>query len=144
MSNEYLNPRGLGDLITLLKADINKKQNQVQYSSMPDPAQFTTRTVQYTGTSTDNYKKGAFYYSDGTTWSLVNITQAVEIVNTRPFWAAATAGVIYYETSSDSAVTKSTIPGEWLVIKGTDQNALVPITEEEIDDLFDELWPIGG
>ena len=78
--NKYLGPTGLTELINLIQADFQKKQDWLQFPEMPDPALYTGKVVQYTGiTDPLTFTKGFFYYSTGLEWAMVNTASAVEM-----------------------------------------------------------------
>lgn len=112
--NKYISKRNLADLIQLIKGDIRKKQDAVQFNTMPDPAANVGKIVQYTGVSVQpELIKGSFYYSNGTRWVAVNTVSPIKIVDTLPNWADAEDGIIYYSIAASKMYIRSSTPGEW-------------------------------
>lgn len=122
--NKYLGPIGLTELINLIQADFQKKQDWMQFPEMPPASQYVGKVVQYTGITDTNYTKGFFYYSTGLEWTMISVASAVEVVGQLPDWDTAKDGVIYYVTSESACyIRNSTVPGEWLNIAGGDNAA---------------------
>ena len=122
--NKYLGPIGLTELINLIQADFQKKQDWMQFPEMPDAALYTGKVVQYTGiTDPLTYTKGFFYYSNGLEWTMVNVASAVEVCAVLPMWDEAKDGTIYYVTSESACYIKGSVPNEWLNIAGGDNKS---------------------
>lgn len=122
--NKYLGPTGLTELINLIQADFQKKQDWMQFPEMPAAANYPGKVVQFTGITGASYTKGFFYYSTGLEWTMMSVTSAVEVVSQLPDWATAKDGIIYYVTSeSASYIRNASAPGEWLNITGGDNAA---------------------
>ena len=122
--NKYLGPTGLTELINLIQADFQKKQDWMQFPEMPDAALYTGKVVQYTGiTDPLTYTKGFFYYSNGLEWTMVNVASAVEVCAILPMWDEAKDGTIYYVTSESACYIKGSVPNEWLNIAGGDNKS---------------------
>lgn len=104
MANDtkYITLENLTRLAGKIKADIQLKQDQLQFAELPDAATCSGKVVQYVGDDTAELKAGAFYKSDGTTWAQVSVTetpepveQALAIVDQLPAWADADASKVY-------------------------------------------------
>lgn len=119
--NRYLGPIGLTELINLIQADFQKKQDWIQFPIMPPAVEYTGKVVQFTGITDGNYTKGFFYYSTGLEWTLVNVVSAVEVVGTLPAFDTAENGILYYQTSDSGLYTKGATT--WLNITGGDTTA---------------------
>lgn len=119
--NKYLGPVGLTELINLIQADFQKKQDWMQFPNMPSAAEYTGKVIQYTGITDGNYTKGYFYYSTGLEWTLVNVASAVEVVGTLPVFETAKDGILYYQTSDSGLYIKGAI--DWLNVAGGDTAA---------------------
>ena len=61
--NKYLGPTGLTELINLIQADFQKKQDWMQFPEMPAAADYPGKVVQFTGVTDADFTKGFFYYS---------------------------------------------------------------------------------
>lgn len=119
--NKYLGPTGLTELINLIQADFQKKQDWLQFPEMPDPALYTGKVVQYTGiTDPLTFTKGFFYYSTGLEWAMVNTASAVEVVAQLPAWDDAVDGLIYYVSTESACYIKGSVAGQWFNIAGGD------------------------
>lgn len=118
--NKYLGPVGLNELINLIQADFQKKQDWFQFPSMPAADSYVGKVVQYTGTTDNDFTKGYFYYSNGVSWSQVNVMSAVVICKTKlPDWGLADPGLIYYVTSENKAyVRDNETEGNWFDLSG--------------------------
>lgn len=104
MANDtkYITLENLTRLANKIKADIQLKQDQLQFAELPDAATCSGKVVQYVGNDTAELSAGAFYKSDGTTWTQVSVTETPEpvkqtlaIVDQLPAWADADAGKVY-------------------------------------------------
>lgn len=67
----YLGRRSTQELINLTKSALMRKQNQMQFGIMPDPALLLGKVAQYVGATTARFTKGHLYRSTGTTWQEV-------------------------------------------------------------------------
>lgn len=121
--NKYLGPTGLTELINLIQADFQKKQDWMQFPEMPAAAEYVGKVVQYTGITNDTYTKGFFYYSTGLEWVGISVASAVETVTTLPAWSEGKDGVIYYVTSEHVCYVRSLTEGEWLPITDGDSKS---------------------
>lgn len=122
--NKYLGPVGLTELINLIQADFQKKQDWMQFPEMPDPGLYAGKVVQYTGiTDPLTYTKGYFYYSTGLEWTMVNTASAVEICAVLPLWDEAKDGTLYYVTSESALYLKGSVTDEWLNVAGGDNKS---------------------
>lgn len=122
--NKYLGPTGLTELINLIQADFQKKQDWIQFPEMPAAADYPGKVVQFTGVTDADFTKGFFYYSTGLEWTMINVASAVEVVDQLPNWAFAKDGIIYYVTSESACyIRNASVPGEWLsIVAGGDNN----------------------
>ena len=121
--NKYLGPVGLTELINLIQADFQKKQDWMQFPEMPDATLYHGKVVQFTGISNADYTKGFFYYSNGLDWTGISVADAVETVATLPAWSEGKDGIIYYVTSESACYVRSSTEGEWLPIAGGDNKS---------------------
>lgn len=121
--NKYLGPIGLTELINLIQADLQKKQDWVQFTEMPDATLYHGKVIQYTGISNADYTKGLFYYSNGLEWIGISVASAVETVAVLPAWSEGKDGIIYYVTSESACYVRSSTEGEWLPIAGGDSKS---------------------
>ena len=122
--NKYLGPTGLTELINLIQADFQKKQDWMQFPEMPAAADYPGKVVQFTGATGADFTKGFFYYSTGLEWTMVSVASAVEVVDQLPDWVFAKDGIIYYVTSESACyIRNSSVPGEWLSIAGGDNKS---------------------
>ena len=120
--NKYLGPTGLTELINLIQADFQKKQDWMQFPEMPAAADYPGKVVQFTGVTDADFTKGFFYYSTGLEWTMISVASAVEVVDQLPDWSIAKDGIIYYVTSEPACYIRNTsAPGEWFNI--TDDNS---------------------
>ena len=120
--NKYLGPTGLTELINLIQADFQKKQDWMQFPEMPAAADYPGKVVQFTGVTDADFTKGFFYYSTGLEWTMISVASAVEVVDHLPDWSIANDGIIYYVTSEPACYIRNTsVSGEWFNI--TDDNS---------------------
>ena len=120
--NKYLGPTGLTELINLIQADFQKKQDWMQFPEMPAAADYPGKVVQFTGVTDADFTKGFFYYSTGLEWTMISVASAVEVVDQLPDWTLANDGIIYYVTSESACYIRNTsVTGEWFNI--TDDNS---------------------
>jgi len=123
--NKYLGPTGLTELINLIQADFQKKQDWMQFPEMPDATLYHGKVVQFTGITDDTYTKGFFYYSNGLEWVNIAISNAVEICAVLPLWDDAKAGIIYYVTPESACYIKGSERDTWLSITGGNSKSFV-------------------
>lgn len=116
----YLGKTGLIELVNLLYAEFQKKQDWMQFPEMPAASSYVGKVVQYTGTTDNDFTKGYFYYSNGVSWAQVNVMSAVVICKTMlPDWGLADPGLIYYVTSENKAyVRDNETEGNWFDLSG--------------------------
>lgn len=121
MANDtkYITLENLTRLANKIKADIQLKQDQLQFAELPDAATCSGKVVQYVGDDTAELKAGAFYKSDGTVWAQVSVTetpqpveQTLTLVNSLPAWADADASKVYAVKQVGEAYTDVYIMGE--------------------------------
>ena len=122
--NKYLGPTGLTELINLIQADFQKKQDWMQFPEMPAAADYPGKVVQFTGVTNADFTKGFFYYSTGLEWTMISVASAVEVVDQLPDWTLAKDGIIYYVTSEPACYIRNTsVPGEWFNITNDDSKS---------------------
>ena len=122
--NKYLGPTGLTELINLIQADFQKKQDWMQFPEMPAAADYPGKVVQFTGATGADFTKGFFYYSTGLEWTMISVASAVEVVDQRPDWSFAKDGIIYYVTSEPACYIRSaSVPDKWYNITGDDSKS---------------------
>ena len=122
--NKYLGPTGLTELINLIQADFQKKQDWMQFPEMPAAADYPGKVVQFTGVTDADFTKGFFYYSTGLEWTMISVASAVEVVDQLPDWSIAKDGIIYYVTSEPACYIRNTsVPGEWFNITNDDSKS---------------------
>lgn len=122
--NKYLGPTGLTELINLIQADFQKKQDWMQFPEMPAAADYPGKVVQFTGVTDADFTKGFFYYSTGLEWTMISVASAVEVVDQLPDWIFAKDGIIYYVTSEPACyIRNASVPGEWFSITGDDSKS---------------------
>ena len=122
--NKYLGPTGLTELINLIQADFQKKQDWMQFPEMPAAADYPGKVVQFTGVTDADFTKGFFYYSTGLEWTMISVASAVEVVDQLPDWSIANDGIIYYVTSEPACYIRNTsVSGEWFNITGDDSKS---------------------
>lgn len=119
--NKYLGKMGLVELVNLIYADFQSKQDWLQFTEMPSAPDYVGKVVQYTGTTNDDFTKGYFYYSDGVSWALVNVKATL-----RKY-----ADSDHYDPDAEYDSI-----GEDLVLNGLEIESL---TDDEIKDLFEEV-----
>lgn len=120
MANDtkYITLENLARFANKIKADIQLKQDQLQFAELPDTATCSGKVVQYVGDDTAELKAGAFYKSDGTTWTQVSVTETPEpveqtlaLVNSLPAWADADTSKVYAVKQAGVAYTDVYIMG---------------------------------
>ena len=122
--NKYLGPTGLTELINLIQADFQKKQDWMQFPEMPAAADYPGKVVQFTGVTDADFTKGFFYYSTGLEWTMISVASAVEVVDQLPDWSIAKDGIIYYVTSEPACYIRNTsVTGEWFNITDDDSKS---------------------
>ena len=119
--NKYLGPTGLTELINLIQADFQKKQDWMQFPEMPAAADYPGKVVQFTGVTDANFTKGFFYYSTGLEWTMISVASGVEVVDQLPDWSFAKDGIIYYVTSEPAGyIRNASVPDKWYNITSDD------------------------
>ncbi len=114
MGKKYLDETGLKELCNLILADFERKQDWMQFTTLPDTALYVGKVVQYTGITDTKLTKGHFYYSDGISWVELSFTTSTCIVTELPEWENATSGVLYYVTTTNKSYIKApTISPGW-------------------------------
>lgn len=99
---KYLGEAGTRELVTLIKADLAKKEELSKFTTMPPAADHIGRIVQFIGATVPLYTKGYFYYSDGAVWTQINVQPATqgsggfEVVDILPAWSTADPEKVYY------------------------------------------------
>lgn len=122
--NKYLGPTGLTELINLIHADFQKKQDWMQFPEMPAATDYTGKVVQFTGATDAHFTKGFFYYSTGLEWTMVSVASAVEVVGQIPNWSTAKDGIIYFVTSESACyIRNASVTDEWFNIAGGDNTS---------------------
>lgn len=73
--NKYIGTKSLQELINIIKNELAKKSDIVQFYTMPEPAGYTGRMVQYVGTPgpEDTFQFGHFYFSILNTWQEIAV-----------------------------------------------------------------------
>lgn len=107
MGKKYLDETGLKELCNLILADFEKKQDWMQFTTLPDPSLYIGKVVQYTGVTDTKQTKGLFYYSDGNTWNELALSEGVFVVSGLPDWGSALTGVLYFDDISGESYIKS-------------------------------------
>ena len=122
--NKYLGPTGLTELINLIQADFQKKQDWMQFPEMPAAVDYPGKVVQFTGVTDADFTKGFFYYSTGLEWTMISVASAVEVVDQLPDWTIAKDGIIYYVTSEPACyIRNASVSGEWFNITNDDSKS---------------------
>ena len=138
--NKYLGPTGLTELINLIQADFQKKQDWMQFPEMPAAADYPGKVVQFTGVTDADFTKGFFYYSTGLEWTMISVASAVEVVGQLPDWTLAKAGIIYYVTSEPACYIRNvSAPGEWFNITDDDSKSFEIVTTLPAWDAADPM-----
>ena len=138
--NKYLGPTGLTELINLIQADFQKKQDWMQFPEMPAAADYPGKVVQFTGVTDADFTKGFFYYSTGLEWTMISVASAVEVVDQLPDWSIANDGIIYYVTSEPACYIRNTsAPGEWFNITNDDSKSFEIVTTLPAWDAADPM-----
>lgn len=117
--NKYLGSTGLTELINLIQADFQKKQDWMQFPEMPAATNYTGKVVQFTGATDANFTKGFFYYSTGLEWTMVSVASAFEVVTVLPAWAAAGENIIYFMLEDGKLIgniKNPAVTGAWYTI----------------------------
>jgi hypothetical protein len=68
---KYLGVDGTQEFINLVKADLAKKQDIIQFTEMPSPIECIGRVYEYVGETNMYFQNGHFYHSNGFNWSEV-------------------------------------------------------------------------
>lgn len=68
---KYMSVSSTQELINLLKADLAKKQDIIQFTELPPPEQAVGRCYEYVGETTMQLTNGHIYHSDGFVWEEV-------------------------------------------------------------------------
>lgn len=108
---KYMGVSSTQELINLLKADLAKKQDIIQFTELPPPEQAVGRCYEYVGETTMQFTNGHIYHSDGFVWEEVYKGldgKTWQIVNTLPSFADASYDILYfvYEDGSLSGYVK--------------------------------------
>lgn len=127
---KYITLENLARLAGKIKAGIQLKQDQLQFTELPDAAAYTDKVVQYVGDDTAELKAGAFYKSDGTAWTQVSATETPEpveqnlvIIGQLPAWADADANRVYAVRQNGVAYTTV----YYTVVNGDEGLVLYPV-----------------
>lgn len=117
---KYVGTAGTAELVRHLQNELQTKQDWVQFPELPSASAYTGKVVQYTGATTNNLKKGYFYYSNGLNWAQTNVMSAVVTCKLAlPDWGVADPGLIYFVASEGKAyVRDNDNEGQWLNIAG--------------------------
>lgn len=137
--NKYLGPIGLTELINLIQADFQKKQDWMQFPEMPDATLYSGKVVQFTGITDSTYTKGFFYYSTGLEWVSISMSSAVEVRSVLPLWDDAKASTIYYVTSESACYIKGSERDTWLNITGGDNKSFEIVSALPVWDAADPM-----
>jgi len=95
----YMGPTSTQELINLIKADLAKKQDIIQFTVLPDPVEAVGRCYEYVGPTTMEFTNGHLYHSDGFTWTEVYKGQdgkTWQIVPSLPPYDSADFDTIYF------------------------------------------------
>ena len=161
--NKYMGPVATQELINLVKADFAKKQDIIQYYSLPDPARNVGRVYWYVGETNRYYSKGHLYKSTGFEW--VEVYKALsgrtwDFVDSLPSYDNADFDTLYivpdFAHSTFALYIKSDTPDEFIALAENfkvtcyddngnleEHDVLVSdahfkaITDAEIDDMFE-------
>ena len=119
---KYIGLTSVAELMRLAQSDISKKQDWVQFPTMPSPSDYIGKVVQYTGATDNDYTKGYFYYSNGLSWAQANVMSAIVTRKTSlPDWGLADPGLIYYVVATNKAyIRDNETTGNWFTITGSD------------------------
>lgn len=96
---KYMGVSSTQELINLLKADLAKKQDIIQFTELPPPEQAVGRCYEYVGETTMQFANGHIYHSDGFVWEEVYKGldgKTWQIVNTLPPFADADYDTLYF------------------------------------------------
>lgn len=96
---KYMGVTSTQELINLLKADLAKKQDIIQFTELPPPEQAVGRCYEYVGETTMHFTNGHIYHSDGFVWSEVYKGldgKTWQIVDTLPPFADADYDTLYF------------------------------------------------
>lgn len=92
---KYMSVSSTQELINLLKADLAKKQDIIQFTELPPPEQAVGRCYEYVGETTMQRTNGHIYHSDGFVWEEVYSDKTWEVVTALPAWSSAESGTLY-------------------------------------------------
>lgn len=139
---KYLGKRSTQELINLTKSALMKKQNQMQFDLMPDPAMLLGKVIEYVGVTTSRFIKGHLYRSTGTMWHEVYPGAGGEggwfFTSALPPAEEAVHGQIYF-TEDEEGVMHGYILGddeEWLEVTTSTPAA---ISDEEIEEIMESI-----
>jgi len=96
---KYMGVTSTQELINLLKADLAKKQDIIQFTKLPKPEEAVGRVYEYVGPTTMEFANGHFYHSDGFIWEEVYKGQdgkTWQIVDTLPSFSEADYDTLYF------------------------------------------------
>lgn len=96
---KYMSVSSTQELINLLKADLAKKQDIIQFTELPPPEQAVGRCYEYVGETTMQLTNGHIYHSDGFVWEEVYKGldgKTWQIVATLPSFADASYDILYF------------------------------------------------
>lgn len=94
------------ELCNMIKADLAKKQDIIQFVEMPCYVEYTGRIIQYVGESTPKLIRGHFYHSNGFAWNEVYDGEGggTQIVDILPPASAAEYNKIYLTVNEHNEV----------------------------------------
>jgi len=114
-SIKYLGETSTQELINLIKADIDLKQNLMQFAAMPNYADYVGKIVQYVGNTNEKFTMGHFYKSNGFSWyevySALTI-KAWELVDALPALEDAEWNIMYFLANKKFHTLKGFVRGE--------------------------------
>lgn len=114
-SIKYLGMRGTQDLINLIKADLDLKQNLLQFAAMPNYADYIGKIVQYTGKTNEQFTMGHFYKSNGFSWYEIYSSITIkdfELVDALPALEDAEWNIMYFLADKKFHTLKSYVRGD--------------------------------
>lgn len=124
----YMGPTSTQELINLLKADLAKKQDIIQFTVLPDPVDAVGRCYEYVGPTTMEFTNGHLYHSDGFLWTEVYKSggRTWQVVLSLPPYSEADFETIYfvYEDGKVKGYIKG--PEQMDLITTTNSWELVP------------------
>ena len=95
----YMGPTSTQELINLLKADLAKKQDIIQFTVLPNPEDAVGRCYEYVGPTTMYFTNGHLYHSTGFEWEEIYKGldgKSWQIVDALPSYADASFDLIYF------------------------------------------------